>query len=112
MADEREALGRAAYEARIEALVTRYPALEFKPWSKLAPHLQERDMQVGEAVAARIREGITPDPETPLSDALHTLGEVRRMAESMAMSAAWHERQCGRRILAALGEAGGEGLVP
>lgn len=43
------------------------------------------------------------DPETPLSDALHTLGEVRHMAESMAMSDREVERECGGRILAALG---------
>jgi hypothetical protein len=29
------------------------------------------------------------------------------MAESMVMSGDWMERQCGRRVLAALGTAGG-----
>ena len=47
-----------------------------------------------------------PDPETPLSDALHTLGQVQRMAESMAASRDETERSCGRRILAAIGNEG------
>jgi hypothetical protein len=47
------------------------------------------------------------DPETPLSDAQHRLGELRRMAESMVMSGNLTEQGCGRRFLAALGTAGG-----
>ncbi|HEV2451644.1 MAG TPA: hypothetical protein VGS62_06940, partial [Streptosporangiaceae bacterium] len=45
-----------------------------------------------------------PDPETPLSEALHTLGQVRHMAGSMVMSENLTTRDCGRRILAALGD--------
>lgn len=59
-----------------------------------------------DAEMARLRERIAADPETPLSDALHTLGEVQRMAESMAESGDWTERQCGRRILAVIGPQG------
>lgn len=75
-----------------------YP-VDAVPWSALAGLLTS-------GLKARSEEGA--DPETPLSDALHTLGEVQRMAESMAMSGDWTERQCGRRILAAIGPQGDE----
>jgi hypothetical protein len=45
------------------------------------------------------------DPETPLSDAEHRLGEVQRMAQSMAQSRDATVRACGRKILAAGGWA-------
>jgi hypothetical protein len=47
--------------------------------------------------------GSAASSETPLSDALHTIGEVTMMAQSMTMSGEETERGCGRRILAALG---------
>jgi hypothetical protein len=49
-----------------------------------------------------------PDPETPLSDALHALGEVRMKAESMLMSDDPVVRSCGEQMLAVLGTAGQE----
>jgi hypothetical protein len=61
----------------------------------------------GDVFAATYEAPAAPDPETPLSDAQHRLGELRRMAESMVMSGDFMERQCGRRFLAALGSAGG-----
>lgn len=136
---------RAAFKARIAALLDQHPELraQFERDVSAAAavkalrerlaacdaeiaRLRERCAERGRLISALIaehpvelgrfaqmaRDAAAPDPETPLSDALHTLGQVRRMAESMAASGEWQERQCGRRILAALGEAGGEGLAP
>lgn len=69
-----------------------------------------------DAVALLIAERGIPDPgpETALSDALHTLGQVQRIAESMARSGRADDREreteqeCGRRILAAIGPQGDE----
>ena len=50
--------------------------------------------------------GLLADPETPLSDARHTLGEVTELAQSMLLSASPVRRSCGREILALLGVTG------
>jgi hypothetical protein len=57
-------------------------------------------------IRAQERERIAADPETPLSDALHTLGEIQREAESMVTSGNPAVRECGQRILAAIGPQG------
>src|SRR5579859_2386575 len=96
-------LGEVLHEAREAGNDGRDRPMFLAPWAERNPRLKMLDESMAAAVEAAVRERIAGEIETPLSDALHTLGEVQRMAESMVMSRNPMERECGRRVLAAIG---------
>jgi hypothetical protein len=99
-------LGEVLHEAREAGGQQRPRPWPPLPWAERDPALKALDEQMAAAVEAAVLERRAADPETPLSDALHTLGEIQREAESMAMSGNPAVRECGRRILAAIGPQG------
>ncbi len=61
----------------------------------------------GTRLAAQLGEAVggpeTPDPETPLADAEHRLGQVRENAESLLLNPDPVVQWCARQVLAVLG---------